>query len=162
MQLDLSGKRETNQIVCRSLAVRGAIGNLPAGGQPLKADVPLSAAAVEGEKAVLQRGSVQILGQQFEDGLRLARNASVQWPLKPEYKSFVAVIGCADQVAGPVQLLVDNRVVWERTAINSLSPAEQVEIGLPTGAKSLVLRSGADAPYYGAVAVVEAGFVVGN
>jgi hypothetical protein len=84
----------------------------------------------------------------------------MRWPLKPEYKSFVAVIGCADQMAGPVQLFVDDRVVWERAAINSLAPAEQVEIALPAGAKTLTLRSGSEAPYYGAVAVAEAGFVV--
>jgi hypothetical protein len=158
LQLDLAGKRETNEIVVRSLAVRGAIANLPVSGEPRKADVPLSAVMADSEKSVLQTGNVRILGQKFEEGYTLARNGSVRWLLKPEYKSFVAVIGCADQVAGPVQLLVDDRVVWERTAINSLAPAEQVEIALPAGAKTLVLRSGAEAPYYGAVAVVEAGF----
>jgi hypothetical protein len=39
-----------------------------------------------------------------------------------------------------------------------LAPAEQVEIALPAGAKTLTLRSGAEAPYYGAIAVVDAGF----
>jgi hypothetical protein len=159
LQLDLSGKRETNEIVVRSLAVRGAIANLPAGGEPRKADVPLSAAMTDNEKSALQAGTVRILGQKFQEGYTLARNGSVKWVLKPEYKSFVAVIGCVDQVAGPVQFLVDDRVVWERTAINSLAPAEQVEVALPSGAKTLTLRSGAEAPYYGAVAVVEAGFV---
>jgi hypothetical protein len=158
VQLDLSGRRETNEIVIRSLAVRGAITNLPAVGEPLKADVPLSAVTATGSGAALVPGSVRILGQKFDDGFQLARNGSVRWPLKPDYKSFVAVIGCADQVAGPVQLLVDDRVVWERTAINSLAPAEQVEIALPAGAKTLTLRSGAEAPYYGAIAVVDAGF----
>jgi hypothetical protein len=160
VQLDLAGKRETSEIVVRSLAVRGAISNLPASGEPRRPDVPLSAAVVEGSSAALVAGGVRLLGQKFEEGYSLARNAKVRWNLKPEYKSFVAVIGCAEQVAGPVQLLVDDRVVWERAAINSLVPAEQVAIALPAGAKSLTLRSGAEAPYYGPVAVVEAGFVV--
>lgn len=160
VQLDLAGKRETNEIVIRSFMVRGAIGNLAAGGEVKKPDVALSSAAVAGGGTALQLGSVRLLGQKFEDGLQIARNGSVRWVLKPEYKSFVAVIGCADQVAGPVQLLVDDRVVWERTAINSLAPAEQVEIALPPGAKTLMLRSGAEAPYYGAMVVVEAGFVL--
>jgi hypothetical protein len=159
VQLDLAGKRETNAIVVRSLAVRGAIGNLPAGGEPRRPDVPLSAAGVDGSGAAITAGGVRLLGQKFADGFNLARNGSAKWGLKPEYKSFVAVIGCAEQVAGPVQILVDDRVVWERTAINSLAPAEQVEIVLPAGTKTLTLRSGVEAPYYGAVAVVEAGFI---
>lgn len=160
LQLDLAGKRESNEIVIRSLAVRGAIGNLPAGGDPRRPDVALSAVPMEGSGAALVADGVRLLGQKFEQGYSLARNGSVKWAIKPEYKSFVAVIGCAEQVAGPVQILVDDRVVWERTAINSLAPAEQVEIVLPAGAKTLTLRSGAEAPYYGAVAVVEAGFVL--
>jgi hypothetical protein len=160
LQLDLAGKREMNEIVVRSLAVRGAIGNLAVGGDPVKPDWPLSEVMPEGGGAALQAGSVRIFGQRFESGLTVPRNVRMRWPLKPEYKSFVAVIGCADQMAGPVQLFVDDRVVWERAAINSLAPAEQVEIALPAGAKTLTLRSGSEAPYYGAVAVAEAGFVV--
>jgi hypothetical protein len=89
----------------------------------------------------------------------LARNGSVRWVLKPEFQSFVAVVGCTNQVAGPLQLLIDDRIVWERASINCLSAAEQIVVELPEGAKTLMLRSGAEAPYYGTAAVVEAGFV---
>src|SRR4029079_5417235 len=76
-----------------------------------------------------------------------------------EYKKFVAVVGCPEQVAGPVQVLIDDRVVWERAAISSLSPAEQIEIAIPAGAKTLTLQSGAEGLYYGFAAFAEAGFV---
>ena len=160
LRLQLSGKREVNEIVCRGLSVRSAIGNLLPGDGPRKVDVPLSGVAVQSEGNFLQTGPVRLLGQEFKDGLSLARNGNVRWSLKPEFKTFVAVVGCTSQVAGPVQLLVDDQIVWERASINCLSPAEQIAIPLPGGAKTLTLRSGAEAPFYGTVAVVEAGFVV--
>jgi len=160
LRLDLTGKRETNEIVCRSLSLKSAIGNLPDSGEPRKPDVPLADARVEGENSFLQRGSVRLLGQEFPEGYSLARNGSVRWVLKPEFQSFVAVVGCTNQVAGPLQLLIDDRIVWERASINCLSAAEQIVVELPEGAKTLMLRSGAEAPYYGTAAVVEAGFVM--
>jgi len=67
----------------------------------------------------------------------------------PQYQKLVALVGCPSQVAGPVQVLIDGRVVWERAAINSLSPAEQIEIVIPAGAKKLLLQCGSDGLYYG-------------
>ena len=79
--------------------------------------------------------------------------------LEAEYREFVAVVGCTLQMAGPVQVLIDDRVVWECAAISSLSPAEQIEIAIPAGAKTLTLQSGAESLYYGFAAFAEAGFV---
>ncbi len=160
LQLDLAGKRETNEIVCRGLAVRSAIGNLAAGDEPRRPAVPLAKVLMDGDAAFLQPGAVRLLGQEFQQGYTLARNGSARWTIAPEFKSFVAVVGCANQVAGPLQIVVDDRVVWERATINSLSPAEQVVVELPPGAKTLMLRCGAEAPFYGAAALVEAGFLV--
>lgn len=165
LRLDLAGKRETNEILCRGFSMRSAIGNLAAGhwqdanGTRSKVDVPLSAVMVQSEGNFLQTGPVRLLGQEFKDGISLARNGIARWGLPPGSKTFVAVVGCTSQVAGPVQLLVDDKIVWERASINCLSPAEQIAIPLPEGAKSLTMRSGAEAPFYGTVGMVEAGFV---
>ena len=105
---------------------------------------------------------MRLLGQSFSSGVALAKNNSVTFALKPEYRKFVAVVGCTVQVAGPVQVVIDNRVAWERAAISSLSPAEQIEIPIPAGAKTLTLQSGSEGLYYGTAAFVEAGFVVGQ
>jgi len=70
----------------------------------------------------------------------------------------VAIVGCTMQVAGPVQVLIDDRVVWERSAINSLTPAEQIEVAIPEGSKTLTLSSGGDGLFYGTAAFAEAGF----
>lgn len=158
LRLDLSGRREANEIVCRNLSVRSAIRWQDADATPA-VDVPLSAVAVASDGNFLQKGPVRLLGQEFKDGVSLARNGSARWSLKPEFKSFVAALGCTSQVAGPVQLLVDDKIVWERASINCLSPAEPIAIELPAGAKTLTLRSGAEAPFYGTVGLVEAGFV---
>jgi hypothetical protein len=139
--------------------MRSAIGNLPAGEAPRKADVRLGDTEVRSEGNFLQVGSVRLLGQEFKEGLSLARNGNARWSLPPGVKTFVAVVGCTSQVAGPVQLLVDEKIVWERASINCLSPAELISIPLPEGARTLTMRSGAEAPFYGTVGVVEAGFV---
>jgi hypothetical protein len=88
----------------------------------------------------------------------LPRGSSLRFALKPECRRFVAIAGCQEQVAGPVQVLIDDRVVWERAAISSLTPAEQIEIAIPDGAKTLVLQTGADALYYGSAVFADAGF----
>ncbi|MBW8883713.1 MAG: NPCBM/NEW2 domain-containing protein, partial [Planctomycetia bacterium] len=161
LELTIQGNRDRNEIAWRSLAIRSAIGNLPDSGQPISPDVPLSSIpSVRREGA--EGGPVRLLGQSFSPGMALAKNGSVAFALKPEYRKFVAVVGCTVQVAGPVQVLIDDGVAWERAAISSLSPAEQIEIPLPAGAKTLTLQSGSEGLYYGTAAFVEAGFLVGQ
>jgi hypothetical protein len=58
-----------------------------------------------------------------------------------------------------MQVLIDDRVVWERTLVSSLSPAEQIEIPIPPGAQTLTLLTGNDTTYSGYAAWAEAGFV---
>jgi hypothetical protein len=89
----------------------------------------------------------------------MPRNSSVSFELQPEYRAFVALVGCASEVIGPVQVLIDDKVVWERTFIASLTPAEQIEIDIPAGAKKLTLQTGPDGHWYGGYAAwTNAGF----
>ncbi len=168
LELILRGKRDRNEIAWRGLAVRSAIGNLPETGQPIAVDVPLAQleaiAGRSGSKPVKSSENraddpVRLLGQEFRGAQLLSKGNSASFAIKPEFQKFVAVVGCAMQVAGPMQVLVDERVVWERAAINSLTPAEQIEIAIPEGAKTLTLASGSDGLYYGTAAFAEAGFV---
>ncbi len=164
LELTIHGNRDRCEIAWRSLAIRSAIvnqregSNLPDSGAPLAPDVPLnSVQPIRREGAT--SGEVRLLGQPFSGGVALAKNNRVTYSLKPEYRKFVAVVGCTMQVAGPVQVLIDNRAVWERAAISSLSPAEQIQIPIPAGAKTLTLQNGSEGLYYGTAAFVEAGFV---
>jgi NPCBM/NEW2 domain len=158
LELTIQSSRDRSEIAWRSLSIRSAIGNLPESGQPLAPDVPLAAlTAMRREGAT--SGEVHLLGQSFPAGTALAKNSSVMFQLKPTYRKFIAVVGCTVQVAGPVQVLIDNRAVWERAAIGSLSPAEQIEIPIPAGAKTLTLQNGSEGLYYGTAAFAEAGFV---
>jgi hypothetical protein len=172
LELTLRGRRPTGEILWRSLAVCPAIGNLPSSGEPHSPDVPLTALApLGGEgrdtvrvlKNAVPRGKggepIRFLGQKFAEGYGLARDSSLRFSIQPEYRRFVAVVGCTYQVAGPVQVLIDGHVVWERAAISSLAPAEQIDIAIPPGAKTLTLQCGADSLYYGYAAFAEAGFV---
>src|SRR5439155_27224138 len=131
---------------------------LPDSSQVIAPDVPLSSVqSIRREGAA--DGAVRLLGQPFSNGIALAKSSSVTFALKPEYQKFVAVVGCTMQAAGPVQVLIDDRVAWERAAISSLAPAEQIEIIIPRDAKTLTLQSGSEGLYYGTAAFVEAGFM---
>jgi hypothetical protein len=172
LELVLRGRRDESEIAWRSLTVRSAIGNLAGRSQPRTPDVPLDslepAPAPRREQGQALKNAVprsrsgepiRFLGQPFTGGYGLARDSSVSFPLKSDYRSFVAVAGCAYQVAGPVQVLIDGRVVWERAAISSLAPAEQIEIPIPPGSQLLTLQCGADSLFYGYAAFAEAGFM---
>jgi hypothetical protein len=165
LELTLSGQRERNEIAWRSLSVRSAIGNLPEGGEPVVPDLLLALADQSPSGATAARGSgqpIRLLGQEYKNGWSLKRGGRITFRLKPDYQKFVAVVGCTIQVAGPVQVLIDERVAWERASISSLSPAEQIEIAIPPGARTLTLQSGAEGLYYGSAAFAEAGFLVGQ
>jgi hypothetical protein len=157
LELTLRGSRERNEIAWRGLSVRSAISNLPEDGQPLAFDVTLASA--KGQSGGLYDQSVRLLGQEFKSAVVLQRGSSLKFAIPAESHKFVAVVGCSAQVAGPVQVLIDGRVVWEKAALSSLTPAEQIVLAIPAEAKTLTLHSGSDGPYYGAAAFADAGFV---
>ena len=176
LELTLRGSLERSEIAWRGLALRSAIGNLPASGRPLQPNVALTSLAAPGSgkrppsgtpmpNAIPVVGSrfgepIRFLGQPFTSGYGMGRNSSISFPLKTEYRKFVAVAGCCLQVAGPLQVLIDDQVVWERDLVSSLSPAEQLEIDIPTGAQKLTLQNGRPEDWwYGYAAWAEAGFV---
>jgi hypothetical protein len=177
LELTLRGTASRSEIAWRGLSLRSAIGNLPASGQPLKPQVALTSLTSLNEfgrrpppgsplpNAIPVVGSrvgepIRFLGQPFTGGYGMGRNSSISFPLKPEFRKFVAVAGCCLQVAGPLQVLIDDQIVWERTLVNSLSPAEQIEIDIPPGATKLTLQNGRPEDWwYGYAAWAEAGFM---
>jgi NPCBM/NEW2 domain-containing protein len=170
LELTIRGNRERNEIDWRSLSLRSVVGSTGEERRPQTPDVTLASLVplrsqdgrASSTASRVTSESVRLLGQEFAAALTLPKNSRVSYSLKPEYKSFIAIVGCPMQVAGPVQVLVDDRVVWERPTIRSLSPAEPLGIDIPAGAKTLTLQSGSEGLYYGTAAFVEAGFVVGQ
>jgi hypothetical protein len=174
LELSLRGRRERNEIAWRGLSVRSAIGNLPESGQPLVPEVPLTSLPLAGplprdarpalKDAIPAAGNrsglpMRFLGQRFTVGYGMPRNCTLKFDLEPEFRKFVAVVGCSYEVIGPLQLLIDDKVVWERPVLTSLTPAEQIEIEIPAGAKTLTLQTGPDGHRYGGVAAwANAGF----
>jgi hypothetical protein len=173
LELTIGGGRERNEVTWRGLSVRGVIGNLPAGGEPLPFDVPLTSlepfalASGRGRAKPVKDGlpgervplPIRFLGQRFTDGYGLALNSSISFPLAPEHRRFVAVAGCPLFVAGPMQVLIDGKVVWDRPLMLGLEPAEQIDIPIPAGAKTLTLQTGPESSYTGLGAWANAGFV---
>ncbi|MEX2175534.1 MAG: NPCBM/NEW2 domain-containing protein [Pirellulaceae bacterium] len=179
LELTIRGAAERNEIAWRGLSLRSAIGNLPESGQPLSFDVPLTSlepldlTATNAGGAALKDGlptkdhlpagrgtrPIRFLGQSFTNGYGLRGNSSISFPLRAEYRTFVAVAGCSEKMVGPLQVLIDGQVVWQRNLVDVLMPAEQLEITLPAGASTLTLKTGSEGPYYSYAAWANAGFV---
>jgi hypothetical protein len=173
LTLSLAGQKESNEIAWRGLSVRSAVSNLPESGQPLGFDVPLTSLVPLDQPEAPLRGApikdglpdgrnpspIRFLGQRFSGGYGMKPNSSISFPIAPGYRKFVAVAGCASKVAGPLAALIDGRVVWERRLASNLSPAEQLELEIPAGAKTLTLQTGPGGSAYSYAAWAEAGFV---
>ncbi len=169
LELTIRGERERSEIAWRGLALRCPIGNMPAAGEPLKSQVALL--SVEPDRlqgkvlpnaipTVRSGETIRFLGQPFVGGYGMARSSTISFPLEASYRKFVAVAGSPYQSTGPMQVLIDDRIVWERLIVSSLTPAEQIEIDIPPGAKRLTLQNGKpDGSPYGYAAFAEAGFV---
>ena len=175
LELTLHGERDRNEIGWRGLSIRSPVGNLPASGQPLAAEIPLTSLTPlrlqpdssrsplkDAVPSLERRGGepIRFLGQRFTGGYGMPRGSQVTFELRPEFRSFVALVGCTSEVIGPVQVLIDDKVVWERTVITSLTPLEQIHIDIPAGAKTLTLQTGPDGQWYGGYAAwANSGFI---
>jgi hypothetical protein len=171
--LTLKGSQETSEICWRGLTLRSAVTNLPDGGAPLAFDVPLTSIAPVEVISPSNRGKpakdglpdgripspIRFLGQTFTGGYGLMRESSISFPLDGEYRRFVAIAGCTTFVAGPLQVLIDGQIVWERQLMIGLEPAEQIDVPIPAGAKTLTLQTGPHGSYTGFAAWANAGFV---
>jgi len=172
LELTLRGARTPSEIVWRGLSLRSAVSNLPASGQPLACDVPLVSLTpfdvVAPSRGKPLRNGVPLdgkpvpfrfLGQRFSGGYGMLRDSAISFEITPQYRRFVAVAGCSLFVAGPMQVLIDGKVVWERPLMLGLDPAEQIDLAIPAGAKKLTLQTGPESSYTGMAAWAEAGFV---
>jgi hypothetical protein len=172
--VSIAAKRDRNDIAWRGIALRPAIDNLAANGRTLKFDVPLTSLAPSEVRAINERmqpaqnalpvsrgqdRTIRFLGQQFTGGYGMMRESSISFPVQPEYRRFVAVAGCCQQASGPMRLLIDGEVVWERKVTSALRPAQQLDVAVPAGAKTLTLQVGNDGTSYGYAAWTDAGFV---
>jgi hypothetical protein len=177
LELVVRPARGETALAWRGVSIRGAIGNLPASGEPLPFHVPLTSLTPAGATAGRSRGMpiknglpgdrggdrsappIRFLGQPHYGGYGLAANSTLSFDLAPEYKRFVAVAGCSLFVAGPLQVLIDGKVAWERPLMTGLEPAEQIDVPIPAGSKTLTLQTGPESSYTGLAAFADAGFV---
>ena len=172
LELTISSGRGYS-LVWADTSLRSAIGNLPAGGLP-KVDVRLTDVPIVDASDVRGRGEpvkdmlpytakyrepIRFLGQVRTGGYGMIRNTFYSVELKPEYKKFVAVVGGVKLGNGPLRVLVDDQVLWEKLKVSTLAPAEFIELSLPNGGKRLTLQCGSDASYDSAAAWSDAGFV---
>lgn len=172
LELAIGGPHRV-EMIWRSLALRSAVSNLPADGRTRRPDVPLTSLKPVDEPAgefnrpimgsipINREGEpIRFLGKIFSDGYGMGRNSRISFAILPSFRSFVAVVGCCQQAVGPLKILVDDRVVWQRPVLSSLWPAEQIEIPLPPGAKRLTLQTGTSGLYYGFAAFANSGFML--
>jgi hypothetical protein len=102
---------------------------------------------------------IRFLGQVRTGGYGMIRNTYFVVELKPEFRKFVAVVGGVKLSSGPMRVMVDDQVLWEKGKVSALQPAELIELALPPGGKRLTLLCGPDGGYDSAAAWSDAGFV---
>ncbi len=173
LELTLTGGRGYS-LVWADSSLRSAIGNLPASGELPKVDVRLTDLPIAEASDVRGRGEpikdmlpytakyrepIRFLGQVRTGGYGMIRNTYYGVELKPEYKKFVAVVGGVKLASGPMRVMVDDQVLWEKQKVSALAPAELIELALPTDGKRLTLHCGSDGSYDSAAAWSDAGFV---
>jgi hypothetical protein len=174
LAVSIAAKRDRNDIAWRGIALRSAIENLPASGKPLPCDVPLTSLAPDQVLAINERmqparnglpvtrgqdRTIRFLGQTRTGGYGMMRESAITFDLAPEYRRFVAVVGCCQQSIGSLRVLIDDQVVWEQKVTSALRPAQQIDLPIPAGAKTLTLWAGNEGTSYGYGAWTDAGFV---
>ncbi|QDU27654.1 NPCBM/NEW2 domain protein [Anatilimnocola aggregata] len=174
LDLTLSAGSREVKLVWQDCSLRSAIGNLPASGELPKVDVKLTEATLAHSSLPHNRYAfrdlmpyrgkdaqpIRFLGQVRTGGYGMVRNSQLTFELKPEYRKFVAVVGSCYHTSGALRVMVDGKVLWERPKMNSLRPAELIELPLPADAKQLTLINGVDGIYESAAAWTDAGFIV--
>ena len=89
----------------------------------------------------------------------MREGSALEFALQPDYKKFVATVGCCWKEIGPLSVRIDGQVVWERGVVQGTSPAERIEIDIPPGSKTLLLSAGNGSVHAGHAAWAEAGFL---
>jgi hypothetical protein len=147
-------------LIWQSLGPRPLVENLPAGGQPITPDVPLTSLAplsalCQGRPLQLLSGKLtdgsplEIRGWRFDEGYGVPTGSEITYRLDPHFRRLVAILGLAGgwQGAGPYSILVDGRPHWECSTPASFSrhsPALQIDVPIPTGHKTITLRVGGE------------------
>ena len=133
------------------------IEDLPAGGQPLVPDVPLTSlepAAVTGgsiDASKLQRGrltngkTLNVRDYPFEEGFGTPCNVSLTYPLDMSWRRFVAVVGLADgwQDVGPYEILLDGQPHFQTADPSHFgrgTPGKQLDVEIPRGCNTITLK----------------------
>ncbi len=174
LELTILGGPRGYSLVWHDSSLRSAIANLPASGELPKVDVRLTDLQVIDTSTTRGRGEatkdmlpytknylqpIRFLGQVRTGGYGMIRNTHYTFDLKPEYRTFVATVGSVKLSSGPLRVMVDDKVLWERAKLSALDPAELIEIPLPPGGKQLTILCGTIGAYESAAAFADAGFV---
>ncbi|MDX1946253.1 MAG: NPCBM/NEW2 domain-containing protein [Pirellulaceae bacterium] len=171
LTLTLGDAGAAGEFVWRELLLRSAVVGLAADApppdvpltsiQPLRAMGPRTGALpladrVPGE---YRPPPIRFLGQVFTGGYGMREASSLEIPLRPEFRRFVAVVGCCGKEVGPLTVSIDGQVHWRRDIVLATMPAEAIDIEIPAGAKTLTLGVQGGPYRAGHAAWVHAGFM---
>ncbi len=158
------GTYELPGILWEHVSVEPIIRNLPADGQPIQPDVPLTSLKFLGyqekgspQRNLLARGKLtdgqplEIRNYAFHDGFGIlgGERHEVVVHLDPSWRRFVAVIGLADgaYAVGPYEILLDDELYWQSSSgtdgdgtYGRQTTAEQISVEIPPGHKKMTLR----------------------
>ena len=171
LALRVSGDKDSEPLAWHALRFVGPLASPPADGELPKPDVLVTALEAKGysgtykpqvnriPKSGRADRPIRLMGRTFDCGYGFAGNAAIAFDIQPNYKRFVALAGCCADVVGPLQVLIDDKVVWEAAVLDENSPAVPISVDIPAEAKKLTLKVIDTNPGYGAAAFVNAGFM---
>jgi hypothetical protein len=141
-------------IIWQTIRFAPLIDDLPAGGEPIRPDVPLTTlnpTTVLGPRPDLAPGKIDggkplgIRDYPFDEGFGTRCNVALTYELDPTWARFVAVVGLADgwQAVGPYEVLLDGEPHFATTnppTFGRNTPGRQLDVPVPAGHKTITLR----------------------
>ena len=114
----------------------------------------------------IQGGPLMLQGERYEKGMGVHAVSELAYPLKPEYRRFVAVVGIDDRVvhypgsSAVFQVWIDGKLAVASPVL-SVNERWYFDVEIPTGSKTIQLKvtDGGDSNYADHADWADAGFV---
>ncbi len=147
-------KGDGRGIVFGPLQLQPLVRHLPADGQPIEPDVPLTSLvpvrAVHKKKPLTlvagkvgEEQALNVRDWQFTAGYGVPTGSEITYALDSDWHMFVAVIGLAEgwHGAGPYEILLDGKPHWASEAAYARNDqGEQIAVPIPPGHETITLR----------------------
>jgi hypothetical protein len=157
LTLSLRGDAAAEPVLWHSFGLRAAVAGLAADGHPLRPDVPLLSLKPTGKTATKSNMlpvanelphygrhevPIRFLGRKFANGYGMCSTSALVFAVEPNYKRFVALVGCSAGNVDDFQVVLDDgkTAAFSSGPMDEMMAAVQVDVELPPGTTKLTLK----------------------